>query len=73
MIVGIARVTDAYVRHYSDNGQTTAYVEWEGGDGRKGRTEGPLFPCSHEVLGEHMKVLFARANREGIPIRGETW
>ncbi|KKL22226.1 hypothetical protein LCGC14_2437570 [marine sediment metagenome] len=69
----IAQVTDAYVRHYSDNGQTTAYVEWYDQDGDGGRTEGNLFPCEHVVLGAHMAALFARANREGIAIRGETW
>ncbi len=73
----ITRILDAYVRHYSDNGQTMAYVEWEDasrlGKPKTGRTEGPLFPCPHEVLGAHMATLFARANREGIPIRGETW
>ena len=69
----IAQVTDAYVRHYSDNGQTTAYVEWIGSDGGSGLTGGNLFPCPHVVLGSHMTALFARANREGIAIRGETW
>ena len=69
----IAQVTDAYVRHYSDNGQTTAYVEWCDQNGGRGRTEGGLFPCPHVVLGTHMTALFARANREGIAIRGETW
>ncbi len=69
----IARITDAYVRHYSDNGQTTAYVEWHDEDGDCGRTGDNLFPCEHVVLGAHMTALFARANREGIAIRGETW
>lgn len=31
-----AMITRAYVRHYSDNGQTKAYVEWSDGS----RTEG---------------------------------
>lgn len=52
----------AYVRHYSDNYQTTAYVEWLDGS----RTEGNL-----ENL--HMQELFRRAKRDGIEIENETW
>ncbi len=69
----IARITDAYLRYYSDNEQTKLYVEWIGDNGKSGRTEGELWPCEHTPIGSHMAALFARANREGIPIRGETW
>jgi hypothetical protein len=69
----IARITDAYVRHYPDNGQSDAYVEWIDDKGQSGRTVGPLFPCAPVILNTHMTALFARANREGIAIRGETW
>ena len=69
----IARITDAYVRYYRDNDQYVAYTEWRDQDGVAGRTEGNLFPCPHEVLGAHMTALFARASREGVAIRGETW
>ena len=69
----IAKITDAYVRYYSDNEETKVYVEWESDAGTSGRTEGKLWPCEHTPLSAHMTALFARANREGIPIRGETW
>ncbi len=55
-------IDDAYIRHYSDNGQTTAYVEWSDGS----RTEG-------NPDGVHMQELFRRAKRDGITIRKETW
>ncbi len=55
-------LTDAYIRHYTDNDQHTAYVEWNDG----ARTEGP--PES-----AHMLYLFLRANKEGVRIRRETW
>ncbi len=69
----IARITDAYVRRYSDNEQVKLYVEWVSDAGTSGRTEGELWPCEHTPIGGHMAALFARANREGIAIRGETW
>lgn len=69
-------ITRAYTRHYSDNGQTKAYVEW--GDGS--RTEGDVTdhcPCCGSKrpngLGEHMTALFARAHREGLTIEHEAW
>jgi len=55
-------ITKAYIRHYSDNGQTTGYVEY--GDGS--RTEG-------KPRGVHMTALFARARREGVSVTRETW
>lgn len=63
------QITRAYIRHYSDNGQTTAYVEWKGG----GRTEGPIF--KDNLLpwpqGTHMQALFAAAVRQGLTIERE--
>ena len=69
----IAKITDAYVRHYRDNRQSIARVEWVDNAGYAGQTEGQVFPCAHLPIGTHMAALFARANREGVPIRGETW
>ena len=56
----------AYIRRYSDSGQTTAYIEWSNGC----RTEGPT---TGNGIGLHMRELFARAQREGIKIEHETW
>lgn len=65
----IATVTDAYVIHYMDSGQVTAYVEWRDAAGHKGRTEGPAEP-----LGAHMAALLTRAERElGHSARVERW
>lgn len=74
----IAKITKAYVRTYSDNGQTTAYVEWVDERGRPGRTEGPMWrhatgPNGPQVFYSHMQALFARAKREGAPITREHW
>ncbi len=55
-------ITKAFIRHYSDNGQTVAYVEWKDGV----RTEG-------EPENAHILALFARAQREGLRITRETW
>lgn len=62
----IASITKAYIRHYRDNGQTTAYVEWIDTKGQKGRTEG-------KEHGFHMQALLAWAEREGHEIGRETW
>jgi len=51
-----------YIRHYSDNGQTKAYVEWSDGS----RTEG-------DPEGIHMQELLRRAVRDGIKIEREEW
>lgn len=81
------KITRAYVRHYSDNGQTKAYVGWLDDKGKSGRTEGDVGPCpccgAERVasfaggrkiqLGSHMAALFARAEREGVAIEQETW
>ena len=62
----ITAITDAYIRHYSDNDQTVAYVEWIDDQGVRGRTEGK--PGNF-----HMLALFTRAVRENITPRHETW
>ena len=56
------QIKRAYVRHYSDNGQTVAYIEWSDGS----RTEG-------NRNGLHMKELFKRAERDGLTIERVTW
>ena len=60
----IKQITKAYIRTYSDSGQTTAYVEWIDGRGKSGRTEG-------RPDGLHMTELFKRAVREGVKIERE--
>ena len=62
----LARITKAYKRHYTDSGQTVAYVEWLDTKGRSGRTEG-------QPANPHMVALFARAKREGITPTSERW
>ena len=52
----------AYVRTYTDSGQTKAYVEWSDGS----RTEG-------EPGDAFMEELFRRARREGVRVRHEVW
>lgn len=58
----------AYTRHYSDNDQLAAYVEWSCGSRTEGAAEAPLSPS-----GLHMRALFARAERDGLTISHETW
>jgi hypothetical protein len=62
----ISKIVRTYSRHYADNGQVTAYVEWLDHKGRSGRTEGR--PDS-----AHMQALIERAEREGVPVQRETW
>lgn len=62
----IRTITRAYTRHYRDNDQRTAYVEWRDHKGRTGRTEG-----RRESL--HMRALLARALAEGLTIDKEEW
>ena len=74
----IAKITRAYVRTYSDNGQTKAYVEWLDHRGRSGRTEAditgrPEDAVMSECYGAHMGALMARAICHGIVIERETW
>lgn len=53
------KIVKAYIRHYTDNGQRTAYVEHD-----KGRTEGS------EVA---MRFLLEAARRQDVPVIRETW
>lgn len=77
--MAIAKITKAYIRHYRDNGQTMAYVEWIDSRGQTGRTEGgvkiEMTGCNNrgETLKANMGALFARAAREGVKITRETW
>lgn len=59
-----------YVRRYSDNGDTVAYVEWFDGS----RTEARLrwFGLTRR-FGDHMHALLKRAAREGLKLERETW
>jgi len=60
------KIIRAYIRHYSDNGQTTAYVEWSDGS----RTEGSVHGNG---TGLHMRCLMQRAVNQGLTITKETW
>jgi hypothetical protein len=62
----ITRITAAYTRTYSDSGQVRTYVEWVDHKGKWGRTEG-------DAANPHMSALLARATREGVPHKRETW
>lgn len=62
----IAKITKIYTRHYSDNGQTTTYVEWTDTKGKSGRTEG-------NASNGHMQALIQRGQREGVKLTTETW
>jgi hypothetical protein len=68
----IAKITKAYVRLYSDNGQCAAYVEWIDDTGQCGRTEGEA-DTAWGPKGSHMSALFARAKREGVSPTWERW
>jgi hypothetical protein len=57
----IAKITKAYIRTYSDNGQTKACVEWIDHKGENGWTEG-------KPDNAHMQALLARAEREGVTV-----
>jgi hypothetical protein len=61
----IVKITKAIIRHYSDNQQTRAYVEWIDERG-EGRTEGA--PLNH-----HMQALLRRADREGVKLEMQLW
>lgn len=62
----ITKITKAYIRTYSDSGQTMAYVEWMDNKGKTGRTEG-------KPNNAHMKALLDRAQREGVEIDRQRW
>lgn len=61
----------AYTRHYRDNDQLIAYVEWSDGS----RVEGPaeLYHGKRIPSSALMGALFERAMREGLNIEHETW
>lgn len=64
-------IVKAYTRHYCDNGQTMAYVEWSDGSRTEGKAEnyhGVPIP-----VGLHMGALFDRALRDGLMITHEVW
>lgn len=65
------KIKDAYVRHYTDNGQTTFYVEWQSG----GRSEAPVKPLGNGnyEMGMHAAAWWEAAKREAITIRTERW
>ena len=65
-MAGIAEITKAVVRTYSDSGQEKAIISWKDTKGKPGTTEGD--PDS-----THMKALLARAKREGVKVTKETW
>lgn len=74
----IAKITAAYTRHYRDNGQTTAYVEWIDHNGRAGRTEGAVNRTKPgatmaEKYGPHMGSLIARAICQGVNVEHQVW
>lgn len=71
----IARITAAYVRRHSDNGQLTRYVEWIDHRGKHGRTEEPTYCpyCGRRNVGTHIRALIARGRREGVALERETW
>lgn len=55
-------ITAAYIRHYRDSGQKTAYIEWRDGS----RTEG-------DPNNAHMLALLSKAHLQGTSIRKEVW
>lgn len=72
----IAQITRVYTRHYRDNDQRTAYVEWVDHNGKSGRTEGPVHwegQTIAERYGLHMGALIARAICHGVPVEHEIW
>lgn len=74
----ITKITRVYVRHYRDNGQTTAYVEWIDRKGRPGRTEGAVQSADRratlaETYGVHMGALIAQAVCHGVEVERQVW
>ncbi len=66
-----------YVRRYTDNGQTVAYVDWADGSHTEGALKYSANPrralLSEASFGTHMHALFARAKRDGLRLERETW
>lgn len=65
------QIKKVYTRHYTDNGQLMAYVEWDDGS----RTEGPAEDYYGVVvpIGPHMGCLFDRALACGLVVEHQTW
>lgn len=65
------KITKAYTRYYTDNGNLASIVEWSDGS----HTEGGAYLYHGMVLpsGEHMGALFDRALRDGLTIGREKW
>ena len=66
----IAKIKRMYVRHYSDSGQKTLYIEWRDNRGKSGRTECSARKARHS---SHMQALLARGRREGLRLEREVW
>jgi hypothetical protein len=65
------KITRIYTRHYTDNDQSKAYVDWSNGSQTAGEVEdyhGVLIP-----VGTHMGALFDHGLREGLTIGREVW
>lgn len=65
------QIQRVYTRYYSDNGQLSAYVDWNDGACTQGEAElynGVRIPC-----GVHMGALFDRAINSGLTVEHETW
>lgn len=65
------KIKRAYTRHYRDNDQRSAYVDWADGSRTEGEAEdyhGILLP-----VGMHMGLLFERALAQGLKIEHEIW
>ncbi len=60
-----------YTRHYRDNDQLTAYVEWSDGARTEGRAE--LYHGVRVPVGTHMGGLFDAGLRQGLTVEHETW
>jgi hypothetical protein len=65
-MAGIAEITKAVLRTYSDSGQEKAIISWKDTKGKAGTTEG-------DPKNGHMKALLDRAKREGVKVTKETW
>ena len=61
----IAHIIGAWITHYGDSGQVTAYVRWQDESGTEGMTEG-------SPNNAHMQALLDRAIRSGVRIHTKT-
>lgn len=65
-----AKITKAIIRYYRDSQTYFAIIEWNNG---VAQTSCFLMRPSSMILGEHMRALFARAEREGVKYSKEIW